>query len=381
MNLSALKSSRLFLSGLLPGLPLFFLSVALFLSLMLPVRLFAVGADEAENIRVFELASPSVVSIVNSTFRYDSFFRVIPMEDAGAGVVLDREGRILTSLHLIEGAQKLEVTLFDGTVLDARIVGTDRDTDLAVLQVTPPGNGKTKDGQELFVPLRFADTELKVGAKVLAIGNPFGFEKSLSVGIVSSRSRRIRAASGAVMEGLIQTDAATNPGSSGGPLLNSNAEMIGLNAAIFSPVPGSVGVGLAIPVATITKSLAALDAFVPRVWIGITGQDMDSRLAKRMEFKVPGILVASVFELSPAGNAGIKAATGVKRLKVKKGQLQIAVGGDYITEIDGKRVESMKDFNGHVAGKRPGTVVIVGLLREGKPMRVEVTLEPRPRLK
>ncbi|MBE9528005.1 MAG: trypsin-like peptidase domain-containing protein [Proteobacteria bacterium] len=375
MNLFEHKCNKL-LSGLLPGLCL-----ALFVALLFPARLFAVGADEAENIRVFELASPSVVNIVNSTVRYDSFYRAIAMEDVGAGVVLDRGGRILTSLHLIEGAQKIEATFFDGTVLGARIVGVDRDTDIAVLKVVPPGNGRTKDGHELLAPLRFAETELKVGAKVLAIGNPFGLEKSLSVGIVSSKSRRMRAVSGSVMEGLIQTDAATNPGSSGGPLLNSNAEMVGLNAAIFSPVPGSVGVGLAIPVATITKSLASLDAFVPRVWVGITGQDMDSLLAERMEFKEPGILVASVFEQSPAGIAGVKGATGIVNLKIKKGQLRIAVGGDYITEIDGHRVEKMEDFNGHVAGKRPGAVVTVVLLRAGKPMVVEVTLEPRPRLK
>ncbi len=352
-------------------------ALLLVVSLILPAQLNALGSDEAENIRVYESASRSVVNITNTTVRYDAFYRAIPMEDAGAGIVIDKSGRVLTSLHLIDGALKLSVRLYDGTNYEAGIVGVDVDTDIAVLKIDAP--------EQLLYPVRFArGEELKVGSKVLAIGNPFGLEKSLSVGIVSSTSRRIRASSGAVVEGLIQTDAATNPGSSGGPLLNGNSEMVGLNAAIFSPVPGSVGVGLAIPVSVIEKSIAGiarLGEYKPNVWIGFTGQDMDLELAGRLEFKVPGILVASVFELSPAGKAGVRGATGLVNLPVKKGQLQVATGGDFIVDIDGKKVEKMEAFNEHVSSKYPGTVVKVGLLRDGRRKEIDVTLERRPRIR
>ena len=359
-------------AALLLFLPLFFIFF-----LTTPTRLSAIGSDEAENIKVYETVSRSVVSLVITTVSYDAFFRAIPLEDAGAGVIIDRTGLVLTSLHLIEGAQKLRVRLYDGMNFEARVVGVDRDTDVAILKIDAP--------VELLLPVRFAlDKKLKVGSKVLAIGNPFGLEKSLSVGVVSSTSRRIRASSGALIEGLIQTDAATNPGSSGGPLLNGDSEMVGLNAVIFSPVQGSVGVGLAIPVATIKDSIsriAELGEYVPDVWVGFTGQDMDSELAGRLDFEMPGILVASVFESSPAGKAGVKGATGLINLPVEKGQLQIATGGDYIVDIEGERVESMEVFNAHVTGKRPGAVVKVGLLREGSRVELEVTLEPRPRLR
>ncbi len=341
----------------------------------------ATGNDEAENIKVYEQSSRSVVNIINSTVRYDSFYRAIPMEDYGAGVVIDRTGRILTSLHLIDGALKIEVELFDGTKFAASIIGIDRDADIALLRINAP--------KERLYPVRFSKAaELKVGARVLAIGNPFGLDKSLTVGIVSSASRRMRAASGFVMEGLIQTDAATNPGSSGGPLLNSKGEMVGLNSAIFSPVQGSVGIGLAIPVSIIENSLARLESlakktgYVPRVWIGFTGQDMDKKLSARLKYKKPGILVAAVFEGGPAYKAGVKGSTGVVNLPLEKGrQLRIASGGDYILDIDGERVEKMRTLNAHVAGKRPGEVVTLGLLRGKRRVELRVTLLPRPRLR
>ena len=203
----------------------------------------ALTDDEKVNISVYQKASPSVVNVISTVITRDFFLNPIPREGSGSGSVIDPQGHILTNNHVIRDAQKLEVTLLDGSKWPAKLIGTDPDNDLAVIKIDAPA--------EKLKPLPMGDTrKLQIGQKVLAIGNPFGLGLTLTTGIISSLGRNIRSEVGSMIEDLIQTDASINPGNSGGPLLNSDGEMIGINTAIVSPSGGSVGIGFAIPVNT-----------------------------------------------------------------------------------------------------------------------------------
>ena len=210
-----------------------------------PVR---ANADEDTNTAVYEKASPGVVNISTVTLTRDFYYNVIPQEGSGSGSIIDEEGYILTNAHVIEGARRITVTLSDGSRWPARVMGADVSIDLAVIKIDAPKS------ELAVVPLGRSDG-LKVGQKVLAIGNPFGLEGTLTEGIISSLGRSLRARDGRVIEGVIQTDAAINPGNSGGPLLNRRGELIGVNTAIFTPSGGSVGIGFAIPVDTVRRVL------------------------------------------------------------------------------------------------------------------------------
>ncbi|MBI5967385.1 MAG: trypsin-like peptidase domain-containing protein, partial [Deltaproteobacteria bacterium] len=188
----------------------------------------ALTEDEKNNVAIYQKASPSVVNIISTVIARDFFFTPIPREGSGSGSIIDTHGHILTNNHVIRDAQKLEVTLFDGSKWPAKLVGTDPDNDLAAIKIDAPA--------EKLKPLPLGDSQkLQVGQKVLAIGNPFGLGLTLTTGIISSLGRTIRSEVGTMIEDLIQTDASINPGNSGGPLLNSEGEIIGINTAIVSP--------------------------------------------------------------------------------------------------------------------------------------------------
>jgi len=204
--------------------------------------------DENTNIAVYEKVGPGVVNISTVTLTRDFYYNVIPQAGSGSGSIIDKKGYILTNAHVIEGARRITVTLADGSRWPAQAMGVNVGTDLAVIKIDAPKEKLT------VVPLGRSDG-LKVGQKVLAIGNPFGLEGTLTQGIISSLERSIRARDGRVIEGVIQTDAAINPGNSGGPLLNRRGELIGVNTAIFTPSGGSVGIGFAIPVDAVRRVL------------------------------------------------------------------------------------------------------------------------------
>ena len=207
--------------------------------------------EEINNIRVYEKASGAVVNITSRVVRYDMFFNAVPREGTGSGVLIDPEGYIVTNNHVTMESKNIEVTLADGRILPAKLVGSAPSMDLALLKIESEG--------ERFDSLTFGDSEkLEVGDKVLAIGNPFGLERTLTVGVVSSLGRSLRISKDQVAEDMIQTDASINPGNSGGPLLDSDGEIIGINTAILSPTGTNAGVGFAIPSHKVKEILPAL---------------------------------------------------------------------------------------------------------------------------
>src|SRR5437899_7855658 len=222
--------------------------------------------EERNNIDIYQRYSAGVVNITTTTIGYDFFLRPVPTESGtGSGAVIDDQGHIVTNFHVVRDAETLEVTLPDKSKHEARVVGADPNNDIAVIQINVPR------GRLTSVPLG-TSKGLQVGQKVLAIGNPYGLERTLTTGVISPLGRSIQAENGRVIEDIIQTDAAINPGNSGGPLLNSQGEIIGINTAIFSPQNGgNIGIGFAIPVDTvkrITKDLITL-GYVPHAYLGV----------------------------------------------------------------------------------------------------------------
>jgi len=201
----------------------------------------ALTEDEKNNIELYQKLAPGVVNITSTTLEHDFFFNVVPRQGAGSGSIIDGRGYILTNHHVIEDARKLEVTLANGKKYSAKLVGSDPDTDVAVIKIEARREDLT------LIPMGSSDN-LKVGQKVIAIGNPFGLGQTLTTGVISMVGRTLRASSGTLVEDMIQTDASINPGNSGGPLIDSSGKMIGINTAIFSPTGASVGIGFAIPI-------------------------------------------------------------------------------------------------------------------------------------
>ena len=331
----------------------------------------AVTDDEKINVSVYQKASPSVVNITSTVITRDFFLNPIPREGSGSGSVIDTQGHILTNNHVIRDAQKLEVTLADGSKWPAKLVGTDPDNDLAVIKIDAPA--------EKLKPLPMGDTrQLQVGQKVLAIGNPFGLGLTLTTGIISSLGRNIRSEVGSMIEDLIQTDASINPGNSGGPLLNSDGEMIGINTAIISPTGGSVGIGFAIPVNTAKRIVPQLvsKGYVVYPYAGATVQPLFPELAKVLKLKVEkGAMVIDVAPGSPADKAGLRG--GSQQIQV--GNVQLTVGGDVIVQVDQYEVKDADDLIKHIRERKPGDGVSLKILRDGQFREVKVTLQERPR--
>ncbi len=262
----------------------------LLLSLFSLEQAFSVTEDEKNNIAVYEKVADGVVNVTSIAVQMDFFFNAFPTQGSGSGSIIDTKGHILTNHHVVANAQKLEVTLADGSKWPAKLIGSDPDNDLAVIKIDAP--------KEKLKVIPMGDSKnLRIGQKVLAIGNPFGLERTLTTGIISSLGRTIRSEVGTLMEDIIQTDAAINPGNSGGPLLNSEGEIIGINSAIISPSGGSVGIGFAIPVNTAKRVVPELIAkgYVSYPWIGATIQTLIPEIAKFLKIKVErGAMIAAV---------------------------------------------------------------------------------------
>ncbi len=330
------------------------------------------SSDEEVNVRVYDSVSPGVVNITRTVVEYDFFFMPIAREGTGSGCVLDQEGNILTNYHVIESAESLEVALPDRSKYRAKVVGYDQQNDLAVIRLIGAP-------RERLHPIRLGDSDtLKVGQKVLAIGNPLGLQNTLTVGIISSLGRRIRTESGDLVDNVIQTDAAINPGNSGGPLLNTAGQMIGINTSIFTIGGGNIGIGFAIPSNTIRRVVTDLLRYgrVIRAWFGVDGYSLNEVLASELNLPVSsGILVARVERGSSADNAGIQGANQILRLYNER----ILIGGDIITAVDGQPVASVDDLRLLLEKKRPGDVVEVTLYRGRSKLRKSVTLLEAPR--
>ncbi len=334
---------------------------------------FSITEDEKNNIAVYERAADGVVNITSTAVQMDFFFNAFPTQGSGSGAILDAKGNILTNHHVVANAQKLEVALADGSRWPAKLIGSDPDNDLAVIKIEAP--------REKLKVIPMGDSKnLRIGQKVLAIGNPFGFERTLTTGVISSLGRTIRSEVGTLIEDVIQTDAAINPGNSGGPLLNSEGEIIGINSAIISPSGGNVGIGFAIPVNTAKRLIPELisKGYVTYPWIGATIQTLIPEVAKYLKLTIErGALIAEVVKGGPADKAGLKG--GSQRVQV--GNMIVLVGGDIVVKADDQEIKTNEELIRYVREKKIGSSVTFKVYRKDKFENVKVTLGERPRRK
>ncbi len=290
----------------------------------------------------------------------------------GSGFVIDTDGHIVTNNHVIEGAQYIEVTFVDGTILEAELVGRDPDADLAVIKVDPT--------KVALKPVTFANSdEVFVGQRVYAIGNPFGQDFTLTQGIVSALDRSLQNENNFSIPELIQTDAAINPGNSGGPLLDADGRVIGVNTAILSSSRTASGVGFAIPSNTVRRIVPYLIAKgkYEHSWLGIAGTTLrpEHRQAMGLADDVRGALVSEVTRGGPAQKAGLIGS--MRTVNTPFGRL--AVGGDVIVAVNDVPVEDMSDLISYLeVNTLPGDRITLRVLRSGMTLEIPVTLEPRP---
>ena len=344
-----------------------------FVALFITTQAFSITEDEKNNIAVYEKVADGVVNITSTAVQMDFFFNVFPTQGSGSGSIMDTKGHILTNHHVVANAQKLEVTLADGSKWPAKLIGSDPDNDLAVIKIDAP--------REKLKVIPMGDSKnLRIGQKVLAIGNPFGLERTLTTGVISSLGRTIRSDTGALMEDIVQTDAAINPGNSGGPLLNSEGEIIGINSAIISPTGGSVGIGFAIPVNTAKRLIPELisKGYVTYPWIGATIQSLIPEVAKYLKIKVDrGAMIAEVVRGGPADKGGLRG--GDQRVQV--GNIIMVVGGDIVVKADQQDVKTHDELIRYIREKKPGSIITLRVYRKEKYEDVKVTLGERPRRK
>jgi S1-C subfamily serine protease len=321
---------------------------------------------ETENINIYKQASPAVANIVTRTVEYDFFFNPVPVEGAGSGFLIDTDGHILTNYHVVQGAQTIEVTLGDQSRFKAKLIGADSRNDIALVKIDPKGRKLT--------PLPLGDSRnLLVGQRVLAIGNPFGFQSTLTTGVVSSLGRTVQTSESTFIDEAIQTDAAINRGNSGGPLLNSHGEVIGINSAIYAPTGTTAGIGFAIPINTARRVAEDLisQGRVRRATLGVEGRALWPGLAEALHLSVEkGILVERVNSGGPAAQAGIRGGTK----SVLAGLQELRIGGDVLVAVDGKPITSQMDLNLLLNRARPGDTITLTIFRDGKKMDVPVKL-------
>jgi S1-C subfamily serine protease len=327
--------------------------------------------DETNSIEIYQRVSPAVVNITSTTIDFDYFFNAMPKQGSGSGAIIDPQGHILTNFHVVQNARVLEVNLSDKRKFRANVTGADPSNDLAVIKIEPAG-------KPLSIVHLGSSSNLQVGQKVLAIGNPFGLEGTLTTGVISSLRRSIRAENGKLIDDVIQTDAAINPGNSGGPLLNSHGELIGINTQIFSTSGGNIGIGFAVPVNTAKSIIPDLisEGRVRRAYARLSGYELTPELAKVLDLPVDhGILVARMQQADSFAQAGIRGG----RQTYLVGNSLMILGGDIIFEVDGQPIESMAELDRAVDKKRPGDELTLKIYRQGREMTVRVPLIERTR--
>ncbi len=325
--------------------------------------------DEDAVAALYEKVSPAVVEITVVQAATSRFGSGPAQSGQGSGFLVDAEGPILTNYHVIHPAPRIQVILSDGRTLDAQVVGTSPADDLALLKVDPQAvNG--------IMPLVLGDSDAaKPGQMAIALGSPFGLENSITVGVVSGVDRSLAGAIGRTITGMVQTDASLNPGNSGGPLLNSRGEVVGVNTSIEASSTGAAtGVGFAVPVNTVKNVLAQLlnNTIVKRPWLGISGVALSADLADQLDVSTSrGIYVVTVAASSPAEQAGLRGG-GIGT------DGNPGTGGDIITAADGHSVGTVEDLVTYFNSLRPGDTVSLTLIRNGKTLQVSVVLGEWP---
>lgn len=330
--------------------------------------------EEGQTIRIYETLNEGVVNITTEVVNYNWFLEPIPQSGgSGSGSIIDARGYVLTNNHVIEGAVKVFVNLADGTQFEGQVVGVDPENDLAVVKFDPAGRP--------LITVPFGTSQgLKVGQKVLAIGNPFGLTRTMTTGIVSALGRPLQNEKGLIIQDMIQTDASINPGNSGGPLINAKGQMVGINTMIFSPSGGSVGIGFAIPVDTARRVVPDLIQFgqVKRGWIDMVPVQIFPALVKAARLPVQkGLLISRVQEGGNAQKAGLKG--GSRSQAIRYGRTVIYLGGDIITAVDDKPVESLADLYGALESSKPGQTVTITYYRGRDRQTLRLTLSERPK--
>jgi len=340
-------------------------------------------AEELLLINIYERVNPSVVNILvtvedqNSSGNFPN--NLFPNQGQGSGFIVDTEGHIVTNNHVVADADKVEITFFDGTTLEADVIGSDPDSDLAVLEVLAP--------PESLRPINWGDSdELKVGQRAIAIGNPFGLAGTLTSGIISALGRSLPTENGAFrIPEIIQTDAAINPGNSGGPLLNSQGEVVGVNTAIvprrdrLGGERSFLGVGFAVPANLVKRVVPGLieSGRYQHPWIGFSGNSVTPEIAEAMDLEeTAGALVVQVISGSPADDAGLRGGT---REIVFDNGLDTRIGGDVIVAIEDEEVVVFDDLISFLSRRgEVGQTVTLTIIRDGKSQEVDLTLGPRP---
>ncbi|MEO5926002.1 MAG: trypsin-like peptidase domain-containing protein [Bryobacteraceae bacterium] len=325
------------------------------------------SADEQNNIDIYKAADLSVVYITSTVYQEDFFFGPQKSQGIGSGFIISADGQILTNNHVVSGSSELEVTLPDKSRFKAQIITRNPSDDLALIKIDPKG--------KRLPLLKLGDSDsLQVGQKVLAIGNPFGLSGTLTTGVVSALGRTIRGED-KDLDGMIQTDAAINSGNSGGPLLDSQGNVIGINTAIYGPNGGSVGIGFAMPINRAKRLLDDLKSGLRTAQpaIGITTQLLSGDWARALDLpEEGGLLILNVDPRSPAARAGLKGADR----RVRVGNYAIPFGGDFITHVDGKPVKGEDEIVRIVTRKHAGETIELTIYRAGRSQKISVTLAP-----
>ena len=327
-----------------------------------------ISINEDTLISAIEKVTKNVVNIASVRMVTDELLRIFPIEGVGSGILIDNHGHILTNYHVVDHARRLKVTIYDGKTFNAKVIGTDKLTDLAVLKIefdsNSPNNINNNNSNitrlETIPSAELGDSDsLRVGQIAIAVGNPFGLTggPTVTTGIISSLNRNIEFEDG-ILE-LVQTDAAINPGNSGGPLVNTNGEIIAINTA---KIPYAHGIGFAVPVNTAKTILQELIQYgkVNRPWLGVSTIKITSRIASY--YRLPtneGALVVKVEEYSPAADAGIRQ-------------------GDIIEEIDEKRIEEITELSSRIKKKKVNEKTLLSVNRYGRRFDISVTLENQP---
>ncbi len=329
-------------------------------------------ADEQQNISVYQQFNEAVVNITTQVMGMNWFFEPIAEDGgSGSGSIIDSRGYVITNVHVIEKATKIYISLYDGSQYEGRVVGSDVESDIAVLKFDPPKDLVLKT-------IQFGDSEkLKVGQKVIAIGNPFGFERTLTTGIVSALGRPIKNSNNIIIRGMIQTDASINPGNSGGPLLDTAGNMIGINTMIYSSSGSNAGIGFAVPASTARRVVSDLLQYgkVRRGAIQASLVQMSRAIADYARLDISqGILVSETTRGGNADKAGIKGGTQAVRYGNSRNARTFYIGGDIIVGIDGVQVATYSDYYSMLENKRPGDTVTVTIHRNKKNYDCKVVL-------
>ena len=327
--------------------------------------------SERENITIYERLNSAVVNITTETMAINWFLEPVPQEgSSGSGSIIDTRGYVLTNNHVIENAHRVFINLADGSQYEGSLVGTDPENDIAVLKFNPPR------GTELTTIPYGDSSNLLVGQKVLAIGNPFALERTLTVGIVSGLGRPIQTSKNRIIRDMIQTDASINPGNSGGPLLDTQGRMIGINTMIVSPTGGSVGIGFAVPVNTAKRVVNEIMQYgkVRRGWIDATVVQIFPSLVRYAKLPVnQGLLISRTTRGGLAEKAGLRQGTE----PVQYGRSVIYLGGDIITSVNGMKTNTLADLYSSLEACKPGDTVNVEIIRGNKASTLQITLADR----